>query len=52
MADTLIVIAESEPLKRGWARETLEHTRQPRALRLATHPPAHELPPLVVHPIP
>ena len=53
LTDTLIVIAENEPAKRDWARETLEHTRQPRALRyLATHPPAHELAPLVVHPVP
>jgi len=53
LVDTLIVIAENEPAQRRWARLTLEHTRQPRALRyLATHPPAHELPPLVVHPAP
>ncbi len=53
LVDTLIVIAETEPARRDWARETLEHTRQPRALRyLAAHPPPHELPPIVVHPAP
>jgi hypothetical protein len=53
LVDTLIVIAESEPARRDSARETLEHTRQPRALRyLAARPPAYELPPLVVHPVP
>ncbi len=53
LVDTLIIIADTEPGKRDWARETLEHTRQPRALRyLATHRPVQELPPLVVHPVP
>jgi hypothetical protein len=53
LVDTLIAIAETEPAQRRWARETLEHTRQPRALRyLAAHRPAHELPRIVVHPAP
>lgn len=53
LANSLIAIAETDPARRDWARETLGHTRQPRALRyLAAHPPAYELPPLVVHPVP
>jgi hypothetical protein len=54
--DSLVSIASNPRLSsesRGRARELLSATRQPRALRyLATHPPAHALPPLVVHPVP
>ncbi len=54
--DSLVSIAsnpQTSAESRGRARELLAATRQPRALRyLATHTPAHELPPLVVHPVP
>lgn len=54
--DSLLSIA-GNPRKsaesRRRARRLLARTGQPRALRyLAAHPPAHELPPIVVHPAP
>ena len=54
--DSLLSIAANPRMShesRERARDLLAATRQPRALRyLATHPPAHELPPLIVHPVP
>ena len=54
--DSLVSIASNPGMSeksRERARELLASTRQPRGLRyLATRPPARELPPLVVHPVP